>query len=109
MPDCCRFIIIALTHPELSFPWSNRVSFTIYVLYAVYTILVFIMPRFKGASLAACGILAVQFIALSFIVLSIGWRFKTGETNWYLPIGLGLTCAANFAGIALRKRKGRTK
>lgn len=29
------FIIIALTHPELSFPWSNTIT---YLLYAVYLI-----------------------------------------------------------------------
>ena len=103
------FVIIALTHPELSFPWPNWVSYTIYVLYAIYTILVFLMPRFKGTSLAACAILAVQFIALSFVVLSIGCHFTTGETNWYLPIGLGLTCVANFTVLSLQKRRDKTK
>ena len=29
------FIIIALTHPELSFPWSNTIT---YLLYAAYLI-----------------------------------------------------------------------
>ena len=103
------FIIVALTHPECSFPWPNWVSCTMYGLYAAYTVLVFLMPRFKGVSLAACAILAVQFIALSFIVLSIGCHFTTGKTNWYLPIGLGLTCAANFANLALQKKRGKTK
>ena len=101
------FVIIAMTHPSLSFPWANWVSYTIFALYAIYTILVFLMPRFKGASFAACAVMGVQFIALAFIVLSIGRRFETNESNWYLPIGLGLTCAANFTLLALQKRKGR--
>lgn len=103
------FVIIALTHPELSFPWPNWVSCTMYGLYVIYTILVFLMPSLKGASLTTCAILAVQFIALSFIVLSIGCHFTTGETNWYLPMGLALTCVANFTNLALQKRRGKTK
>jgi len=27
------FIVIALSHPELSFPWSNTVTYILYVLY----------------------------------------------------------------------------
>lgn len=103
------FVVIAMTHPELSFPWANWVSYTIYVLYAIYTILVFLMPHFKGVSFATCGIVGVQFIALAFIVLSIGSHFATGETNWYLPMGLALTCVANFTVLALQKRNGKTK
>ena len=100
------FVAVALTHPELAFPWPNWVSYTMFALYGIYTVLVFCMPKFKGASLAACAILAVQFLALAFIVLSIGSHFSTGRTNWYLPIGLALTCAANFTNLALQKKKG---
>lgn len=99
------YIAIALTHPERSFPWPNWVSCTMYALYGIYTVFMFCMPKFKGASLAACGILAVQFIALAFIVLSIDSHLAAGESNWYLPIGLGLTCAANFTSLALQKKQ----
>ena len=98
------FFVFALTHPELSFPWPNWVSYTMYVLYGIYTVLIFCMPKFKGASLAACGIVAVQFIALSFLALSIGMRNTPGDSNWYLTAGLGLTCAANFTNLSLQKR-----
>lgn len=103
------YIAIALTHPELSFPWPNWVNYAIYALYGIYTVLTFCMPKFKGASLAACGILAVQFIALALIVLSIGSHFAAGESNWYLPMGLGLTCAANFTNLALQKKQSGAK
>lgn len=103
------FAIIALTHPGLSFPWPNWVSYTLYGLYAIYTVLVFLMPHFNGASFVTCGIVGIQFIALAFIILSIGRHFEANESNWYLPIGLGLTCVANFTFLALQKRKGKTK
>ena len=101
------FIAVALTHPELSFPWPNYVSYTMYVLYGIYTVLIFCMPKLKGASLAACGIVAVQFIALSFLALSIGTRSTPDGSSWYLTIALGLTCAANFANLALQKRNAK--
>ena len=94
------FVAASLTHPTWSFPWANRVSYTLYALYGIYTALVFCMPRFQGASLAACGVVAAQFIALAFIVIFIGTR-----TTWFLTMGLVLTCAANFANLALQKRR----
>ena len=103
------FVVIAMMHPEPSFPWANWVSYTIYVLYAIYTILVFLMPHFKGVSFATCGIVGIQLIALALIVLSIGRRFEVNESNWYLPIGLGLTCVANFTVLSLQKRRDKTK
>ena len=103
------FFVVALTHPELSLPWANWVNYTIYALYGIYTVLIFCMPKFKGAGIAACGILAVEFIALAFIVLSIGIHFETHQTNWYLPIGLGLTCVANFTNLAIQKKKRGNK
>lgn len=101
------FAAAALTHPELSFPWPNWVSYTIYALYLIYTVLVFSMPKFKNPSLAACGIAAVQFIALALIAIYIGTRSTPNESSWYLTSGLVLTCAANFTNLALQKRKNK--
>lgn len=99
------FVAVALTHPELAFPWPNWVSYTIYALYGIYTVLIFCMPKFKGASLAACGIVAVQFIALALIAIYIGTRNTSSESSWYLTIGLALTCGANFANLAMQKKR----
>ena len=41
------FIAFALNHPESSFSWSNAVTYTIYGLYALVMIVLFIAP-FKG-------------------------------------------------------------
>lgn len=38
------FVVYALTHPELSFPWNNTVTYIIYCIYAVITLLLFIAP-----------------------------------------------------------------
>lgn len=31
------FVIFALNHPEMSFPWSNTVTYGIYIVYSVVT------------------------------------------------------------------------
>ena len=41
------FIVFALNHPESVFPWSNTVTYTIYGLYALMMIVLFIAP-FEG-------------------------------------------------------------
>lgn len=99
------FIAIALSHPELCFPWPNWVSYTLYSLYAIFTAVVFLMPKFKGASLAVCGIAAVDFLALALIVIYIGTRGTAHENSLYLTAGLALSCIVNFANIATQKRK----
>ena len=38
------FIIFALNHPESVFPWSNTVTYTIYGIYALVMIVLFIAP-----------------------------------------------------------------
>ena len=37
------FIIFALNHPESAFPWSNTVTYTIYGLYVIVMIILFIV------------------------------------------------------------------
>lgn len=64
-----------------------------------YTVIIFGMSKYKDASLGVCVILAIQFIAFGLIMISIGKQLSIGETNWYLPAGLFLTCAANFANL----------
>lgn len=92
-----NFMAAAFTHPELSFPWPNRVSYILYALYIIYTVLIFCMPKFKSPSLAACGIAAAEFVALALIVIYIGTRNTANESNIYLFAGLTLTCVASFS------------
>ena len=37
------FIVIALSHPELSFPWNNTVTCILYVAYIAAMIVLYIM------------------------------------------------------------------
>ena len=37
------FIAFALNHPEMSFPWPNTITYTLYGMYAITTITVFIL------------------------------------------------------------------
>ena len=41
------FVIFALGHPEMSFPWSNTITYTLYGLYALVTVVLLIVPRKK--------------------------------------------------------------
>ncbi len=99
------FIAIALTNPQMSFPWSNWVSYTLYGFYIVYTVLVFCMPRLEHASIIGCVILALEFIALGLIVISIGVRTTPNDYNWYLPAGLSISAFAQFLNLFLVKRR----
>ena len=38
------FIVVALMNPQLSWPWSNTISFIIYFTYIVLMILLFVAP-----------------------------------------------------------------
>lgn len=41
------FVVFALNHPEMSFPWSNTVIWVLYGLYAVVTAVFLIAPTKK--------------------------------------------------------------
>lgn len=38
------FVVFAVTHPEISFPWSNTVTYALYGSYAVVTAVLLIAP-----------------------------------------------------------------
>lgn len=41
------FVVFALNHPEMSFPWSNTVTWVLYGLYAIVTAVLLIAPTNK--------------------------------------------------------------
>lgn len=41
------FVVFALNHPEMSFPWSNTVTWVLYGLYATVTVVLLIAPTKK--------------------------------------------------------------
>ena len=41
------FIMFALNHPEKSFPWSNTITWLLYGVYFLVTIVLLIAPKMK--------------------------------------------------------------
>ena len=41
------FVIFALNHPEMSFPWNNTITWVLYGLYAIVTVVLLIAPTKK--------------------------------------------------------------
>ena len=39
------FLIFALNHPEMSFPWSNSITYVIYAVYLVITVFMFSISK----------------------------------------------------------------
>ena len=38
------FIVFAMGHPEMSFPWSNMITYLLYIVYLVATVVFFVAP-----------------------------------------------------------------
>ena len=38
------FVIVALNNPQLSWPWSNTISYIIYFTYIILTVILFVAP-----------------------------------------------------------------
>ena len=41
------FIMFALNHPEKSFPWSNTITWLLYGVYVLVTVVLLIDPKMK--------------------------------------------------------------
>ena len=41
------FIVFALNHPEMSFPWNNTITWLLYGLYILVTFMLLIAPKTK--------------------------------------------------------------
>ena len=41
------FIIFAVNHPEMSFPWNNTITWLLYGLYFLVTVVLLIAPKMK--------------------------------------------------------------
>ena len=40
-------IVFALNHPEMSFPWNNTITWLLYGLYFLVTVVLLIAPKMK--------------------------------------------------------------
>lgn len=98
------FIIYALGHQELSFPWSMQVTHILCGLYADLVVLLFVLAFWKKATCLNILTLLFELCAVFFLVQSIFTVFPEGESNWYLPLAQGLNCVALFLNIIQRRR-----
>ena len=98
------FVIYALGHPELSLPWSVRITHILYGLYVDVVILLFVLAFWKKATGFNILTLLFELGAMFFLVQSILTIFPNGGSNWYLPLALVLNCIALFLNAAQRKK-----
>ena len=105
------FIVYAVGHPELSFPWSSQITDILYGLYADAVLLLFVLTFWKKATFLNVLTLLLELGAVFFLVQSVLTVFPEGKSNWYLPMALGLNCAALFLNTVrqLKNRKDEVK
>ena len=101
------FIAYALGHPELSFPWSVQITHILYGLYVDAVLLLFVLAFWKKATCLNVLTLLFELGAVFFLVQSILTVFPEGQSNWYLPLALGLNCVALFLNAAQRMKNKR--
>ena len=41
------FIMFTVNHPEMSFPWNNTITWLLYGLYVLVTVVLLIAPKMK--------------------------------------------------------------
>lgn len=104
------FVIFAMRHPELSFPWDGWITGILYGLYADTVVLLFILGFCKKVTLL--NILSIIFLlgAVFFLIQSIFGLCPDGHANGYLPLAQTLTCIALFLNLAqIRKNRKDNK
>ena len=52
------FIMFAVNHPEMSFPWNNTITWLLYGLYVLVTVVLLIAPKRHGK--AHCDLKAIR-------------------------------------------------
>ena len=101
------FVMYALAHPELSFPWSVRITHLLYGLYADAVVLLFALAFLQKPTGLHVLTLLLELGAVFFLVQSILNVFPEGQSNWYLPLALGLNCVALFLNAAQQRKQQR--
>ena len=99
------FVIFALRHPEMSFPWDNRITNCLYGLYVDAVVLLFALSFWKKASAIQWVTLILLLAAVFFLVQSVLAIIPEGKPNWYLPAALALNCIALLINRITQKNK----
>ena len=99
------FVLYALGHPELSFSWSTQITYNFYGVYADIVVLLFVLAFWKKKSRLYVLAVILELGAIFFLVQSMITVLPEGESNWYLPMALGLNCIALFLNAVQKKRE----
>lgn len=99
------FVMYAVGHPELSFPWSVSTTHILCGVYVDTVVLLFVLAFWKKATCLNALALLLELGAVFFLVQSMLAVFPEGESNWYLPLALGLNCAALFLNAVQRRKR----
>ncbi|MDD6038985.1 MAG: hypothetical protein PUD20_09370 [bacterium] len=101
------FIVFALGHPELSFPWDIKYNGILYGSYAAVTVLLYVLAFTKTYewSVKYLVVLIMELGAVFFIVLSVTQMSAECHSNGYLPLGLALNAVAICLNAKNRTRK----
>ena len=100
------FVVYALGHPEMSFPWSMQITHIMYGLYVDAVMLLFVLAFWKKGTFLNVLTLVFELGAVFFLVQSILTVFPDGKANWYLPFALVLNCIAILLN-AIQQKKNR--
>ena len=97
------FVVYAMGHSELSFPWSTQFTHIFYGVYVDVVMLLFVLAFWKKRDWAYILAVILELGAVFFPVQSILNVFPEGKSNWYLPLALGLNAIALFLNAVQRK------
>ena len=98
------FVLYALGHPELSFPWGARVSHILYGLYGDGVVLMFVLAFWKKTDRAYLPVVILELGAVFFLIQSVLTVFPECKSNWYLPLALALNGIALILNAVLQKQ-----
>ena len=98
------FVLYALGHPELSFPWNAQMTHILYGVYVDRVVLLFVLAFWKKTDRIYVMAIICELGAVFFLVQSMLSVFPKGESNWYLPLALGLNYVALFLNAVQKKR-----
>lgn len=103
------FVIFALGHPEMSFPWSVQVTHILYGVYVDIVMLLIVLAFWQKRHWTYIMAVILELGAVFFLVQSMLTVFPGGKPNWYLTIALGLNCVVLFLNAIWRKKKGKAE
>lgn len=97
------FVIFARGHPEMSFPWSVHVTHILYGVYVDIVMLLIVLAFWQKMHWTYIMAVILELGAVFFLVQSMLTVFSEGQSNWYLPMALGMNCIALFINAIHRK------